>query len=112
MYIIKKSHTITNKINDSFTATEYHSENKNINFGIVELSGRYPEEGRVMNEISTELVYIKAGSGKVVIEGVEDSVLAGDVVIIKPGEKYFWEGDFTFMISSTPAWNPEQHKKV
>lgn len=59
-----------------------------------------------------ELAYIIKGSGKVVVEGEERQFNEGDLILIGADEKYFWEGDFVMFIFCTPAWYPEQHKKV
>jgi hypothetical protein len=36
----------------------------------------------------------------------------GDLVLIEPGEKYFWEGNMDLFIPCSPAWYPEQHKLI
>jgi quercetin dioxygenase-like cupin family protein len=66
----------------------------------------------VVNLKCKELAYVIGGFGKVVIEGQETEIEEGDLVLIEPEEKYFWDGDLVMFVSSTPAWYPEQHKKV
>lgn len=46
-------------------------------------------------------------------DGKEYSISAGDVVLIEPGEKFYWEGkDLNLFISCTPAFTIEQHQIV
>ena len=85
---------------------------KNINGAIIKLNGRYPDKGRMVNLECKELVYIIKGSGKITVENSETELKEGDLILIKPKEKYFWEGKFDMFVSCTPAWRPEQHKSV
>jgi len=65
---------------------------KDIDMSDVEISGRYPDGGRVVNEVCKELIFVQNGSGKIVIEGEEISLEKGDQALINPGEKYFYDG--------------------
>ena len=112
MKIIHKNQTEKFKNSDVCTAIEYPLGDKDINGAIVELSGRYPDEGRVVNLKCKELAYIIEGSGRVVVEGEEAMLNKGDLILIEAGEKYFWEGDLKMFVPCTPAWYPEQHKEV
>jgi quercetin dioxygenase-like cupin family protein len=47
-----------------------------------------------------------------VIEGKEINLKAGDLILIEPGEKFFWDGSMTLFIPCVPAWHPEQYRKV
>lgn len=91
---------------------EYPLGDKDINGVFVELTGREPDKGRVVNLKCKEMTYIINGSGKIVIEGKEIKVKAGDLILIEPGEKFFWEGKMTMFLSCVPAWNLGQYKKI
>jgi mannose-6-phosphate isomerase-like protein (cupin superfamily) len=112
MKIIHKNQTEKFKNGDNCTAIEYPMEDKDINGAIVELTGRYPTKGRVVNLDCKELAYIIKGLGKVVVEDKEINFEEGDLVLIEAGEKYFWDGNLTVFISCVPAWNPEQYRGV
>lgn len=69
------------------TVTEYPLlGEKNIDFAIATLSGRYPENGFVINTLSKELAYVSEGVGKLVIEGKTIELKSGDVLLIEAGE--------------------------
>ncbi len=89
---------------------EYPLGDKDINGAVIEVKGRYPDKGRVVNQKCKELVYVLDGSGKVVVEGKESSFNKGDLFLIEPGEKYFWQADCVVLICCSPAFYPEQHK--
>lgn len=91
---------------------EYPSDSKEINGAFVEMTGREPDAGRVVNIVCKELAYVIEGSGKIVIEGTELSLEKGDMVLIEPGEKFYWDGDMTLFLSCSPAWYLEQYKKT
>lgn len=99
-------------VGQALVSYEYPLPDKDINIAVVSLRGRYPEQGFVVNSVCTELVYIVAGQGTVVVGGEPLGVSEGDVVLIKPGQQYFWQGTVTMLISATPAWYSEQHKKI
>jgi len=112
MKIIRKNETQIFKNSETCTAIEYPMNDKDINGAIIELNGRYPDKGRTMNEKCKEMAYVIKGSGKVVVEEMEAQLNEGDLVLIEPGEKFFWEGNMTLFMPCVPAWSPEQHKQV
>ena len=91
---------------------EYPLGDKDINGAFVELTGREPDSGRAVNLVCKELAYVINGSGRLVIEGKEINLKNGDLVLIEPGEKFFWDGNMTLFLPCTPAWYPGQYKKV
>ncbi|MFA5932590.1 MAG: cupin domain-containing protein [Microgenomates group bacterium] len=112
MKIVKKEDVKRHENSALCTAYEYPIGDKDINGAVVEVSGRYPDSGRVVNLECKEMAYIIKGNGKVIVEDNEINLKEGDLVLIEPNEKYFWEGNLTMFVPCTPAWFPEQHKKV
>ncbi|NTU46098.1 cupin domain-containing protein [Candidatus Roizmanbacteria bacterium] len=112
MNIARKNDAETIIIGPTLTAYEYPVLDKTLHGTVMKLKGRYPVEGRVMNEICTEIGYVIEGSGKLILEGEEIKFEAGDQILIKPGERYYWEADATLFMPCAPAWYPEQHKEV
>lgn len=112
MKLVLKSQTETHKNSESCTAIEYPMGDEDINGAVVKLDGRYPTKGRVMNVKCKELCYVIEGSGKVVVNGQETILHQGDSILIEPGEAYFWDGQLTMFVPSSPAWYPGQHKEV
>jgi mannose-6-phosphate isomerase-like protein (cupin superfamily) len=91
-------------------AYEYPMQNSEINVALVEITQRYPDQGYAINHKSSEIGYILKGSGKLFTETAKVVLSCGDVVYIPRGEKYYWEGNMILVVSSTPAWHPEQHQ--
>src|SRR4051812_30468082 len=89
---------------------EYKLNDKNFDFAIIAISGRYPDQKRMVNTTCSEAVYIAKGSGKVVVEDITYSLQHGDLVLIEKGEKYFWDGNMELHITCRPAFFIEQHK--
>jgi mannose-6-phosphate isomerase-like protein (cupin superfamily) len=112
MKIVSENQAKKFKNSDRCIATEYPLGDKDINISIVEVSGRYPEKGRVTNLKCKELLQILDGSGKIFIEDKEIDFKAGDQILIEPGEKYYWDCQARMVASCTPAWYPEQHQEV
>lgn len=110
-YICKDA---ANKIKNSKTCTvrEYKLDRQNIDIAQVTISGRYPEDGSVKNNVSTEVCLVISGSGSIVVDKEKTLLQAGDVILIEPGEKFFWEGVMEIVISCSPAWSIEQYKQV
>ena len=112
MKVVYKRQTKRFKNSEVCTAIEYPLGDKDINGAVIELSGRYPDRGRVINLKCKELAYVIKGSGKVVVEGKEIKLKEGDMVLIEPKEKYYWEGKMIMFMPCAPAWHLEQHKEV
>jgi len=112
MKVIHKNQTKEHKNSDVCVAIEYPMGDKDINGAVIKLNGRYPDKGKVVNLKCKEMAYIIEGSGRVVVEGKETKLQGEDLVLIKPGEKYFWDGNMTMFVPCVPAWYPEQHKEV
>ena len=112
MKVISKEQTNIFQNSPVCKAIEYPLEDKDINGAVIELNGRYPDKGAVVNQKCKELAYIVKGSGKLVVEGKETLLNEGDLALIEAGEKYYWEGNMTMFMPCTPAWYPEQHKEV
>ena len=112
MQITTKSQRKEFKNGDYCIAFEYPREDKNINGAVIKLSGRYPDKGWAANEVCKEMGYIISGSGKLVVEDKEYELTAGDLVLINPGEKFYWQGDMEIFMPCAPAWSPNQYKTV
>ena len=69
----------------------------------------YPEIKQAINTTCKEIVYIQSGIGHVTVNPVEYALNPGDVVLIEPGEPFFWKGNMTLHIACTPAFTIEQH---
>lgn len=112
MKVVYKNQTEKFKNSEVCTAIEYPMNDKDINGAVVEINGRYPDKGRVVNLKCREMAYVVKGSGKIVVEGKEVELNEGDLALFEPGERYFWEGNLLMFMVCTPAWYPEQHKEV
>jgi mannose-6-phosphate isomerase-like protein (cupin superfamily) len=99
-------------VSKTMTAYEYPTQDPILNGAVVELTGRYPRKGRVVNEKVTELCFVLKGKGELIIEGEEIEFNEGDQLLIKPGQRYYWNAVATAYMSCTPAWYPDQHKEV
>lgn len=83
--------------------TEYPLHDAMLDVAIATIAGRYPENGRVVNQECKELAYVQDGAGKIVINNEEISLTAGDSIIIDAGEPYYWESNLQLVLSCRPA---------
>jgi len=112
MSVVKKSDRIKHLNSPVCIAYEYAHKDKNISIAFIELRGRYPDKGRVTNQICKEMVFVVKGEGKVEIDGNEFILNEGDTILIQPNQKFFWEGNLVLVMPCHPAWYPEQHVEV
>ncbi len=92
---------------------EYNIEDKDINYCIVDVDGRFPKEKWAVNHKCKQMAHVLDGDGVLVVHGVGAVKLKkDDVVLIDVEEKYYWEGKMRLGIPCTPAWYPEQHEDV
>ena len=92
---------------------EYNIEDKDINYCIVNINGRFPSKYKwAINRRCKEMAHVLRGSGILVVENKEYHLEQDDVVLIDVNEKYYWEGIFRLGIPCSPAWYPEQHEEM
>lgn len=89
---------------------EYPTKSSDISIAVAKITHRYPDEGYAVNHKCTEMGYVLKGSGKLVTQTKEANLSEGDVVYIAPGEKFYWEGNLTIVLPTTPAWTPDQYE--
>jgi mannose-6-phosphate isomerase-like protein (cupin superfamily) len=112
MNISRKTEAKRIKNGKTMIAYEYPVMNKTIHGAIIELNGRYPEKGRVVNKEVYELGFVIKGSGKIVIEDKEINFQKDDQLLIEPGQRYYWDAKATLFMPCSPNWYPKQHKQV
>jgi mannose-6-phosphate isomerase-like protein (cupin superfamily) len=61
---------------------------------------------------SAFVFYIIEGSGEWVIDGTPYPVEATDVVIVPPGTKFFYRGNFKQVCITAPAWEEAYEESV
>jgi len=110
--IIKKKNRIRYENSPKCIAYEYPLQDKDINVAFIEIDGRYPDKGWVVNEKVKEIVFVAEGRGKIVIEKSEHTLEDGDSILLLPKQRYFFEGKLKIVVSCHPAWYPKQHKNV
>lgn len=110
MKLVKFKDAVEFSNSDKCKGLEYPLNDKDINFSMATITGRYPEKGYCTNEECKELIYVINGSGTLNKKDEAIEFEKGDVILIDKKEKYFWDGNCTIIMPCTPAWNPEQHK--
>lgn len=85
---------------------------KDLDFCINTISGRYPEKGYVENLKCKEICYILEGTGSINKKDEKINFKQGDVILIDKEEIYFWEGNCKIIMICTPAWYKEQCKLI
>lgn len=108
--IIKKSERVRHENSEKCTAYEYPFDEKDINLAYIEIDGRYPDSGFALNREVKEMLFVASGTGSVTIEGERFEISEGDVVLIRPGKRYFIEGSLRLVVPCHPSWNPEQYE--
>ena len=112
MKYISKENSLKGTDVDNCKVDEYSFGDKDIDVGVVHLTGRYPKEGYCLNEISKEVIYILEGTGKICFESDEVYFKKDDAIFIEPNTKYYWVGECVATMTCTPAFSPKQYKLV
>lgn len=98
--------------NGAVTVNEFNfTGDSTLNDAKITITGRYPESGYAVNDISTALLSVEDGRGEIVIKGnIPNTVSVGDRLLIKPGEPYAIValGQLVLRYIATPAWTPDQ----
>ncbi len=112
MKIISASETEQYENGETCVVSEYRLEDDRIDAAVAKIDGRYPDAGWVRNTESKEIAYVLSGIGKLICEEEERLIAKGDVVLIEPNEKFYWEGKMELLISCTPAWKYAQYEHI
>ena len=111
MKYIKKENAEIGQNSDICKTKEYSFGDKDIDLGIATVTGRFPQKGYAMNEISKELVYVLEGEGILCTKEQTIHFSKGDSILILPNEKYYYETKHAVLsLTCTPAWSINQHK--
>ena len=112
MKIVKSSDAQIIKNRDTSKLLEYSIclNDKDIDFCINTISGRYPQKGYCTNEKCKEICYILEGTGTLNKKDESINFEKGDVILIEKEEIYYWNGNCKIIMICTPAWNKEQCK--
>ncbi len=114
MKIVKKYKAVSIVNSDTSKLLEYSVElnDKDIDFAINTINGRYPETGYCSNTKCKELAYILEGSGSLNKKDEYLEFNQGDLLLIDKEEVYYWEGNCKIIMICTPAWYKEQCKLI
>lgn len=112
MKIVKRENAKIIKNSDTSWLLEYSIDlaDKDIDFAINHISGRYLESGFCTNQECKELVYVLDGFGTLNKNNCSISFSKGDVLLIDKKEIYFWEGKCQVIMICIPTWYREQCK--
>jgi mannose-6-phosphate isomerase-like protein (cupin superfamily) len=113
MKISLKHQAIDKHSNNVCIVTEHILiKDKMLDMASAKLTGRYLSIGYALNQECKEMAYVSDGAGIIVVNGKEHMIQTGDLILIEPGEKFYWEGNMTIVIACTPAWTKEQYQLV
>ena len=112
MKIVRQGDAEILKNCDTSSLLEYSIKlnEKNIDFCINTITGRYPQKGYCTNEVCQEICYILEGSGSINKKNGVINFKQGDVIFIDKKDIYFWHGACKIIMICTPAWYKEQCK--
>ena len=112
MQIVKQKKAKRVDASPTTSVEEYVMAEKHISGATAIISGRYPEKGLATNTVSTELVLVLSGNGVIGYRGKETQIEMGDCILLRPKEKYYWDGHLALFIVCTPTWRPKQHHVI
>ncbi|WP_430497057.1 cupin domain-containing protein [Micromonospora trifolii] len=73
------------------------------------LAGVHPP---VINRVSDRAYYILKGSASVVVDGRDFTAKAGDLVVIKSGQKHQIRGEVEFLVITSPSFDPANEESA
>ena len=112
MKLTRKKEREKRKNSDKCFSYIYPINDEDLDISFIEIKGRYPDKGFVMNEKVKELIFVQKGKGKIFNQDKFYNLEEGDEVLILSKEKYFFEGKLKLIAACSPAWYQEQHKSI
>ncbi len=108
MQIVKQQEIVVHDAHGNSKVYEYYMQDKKIDLCVVNVNGRVPEKGQLVNSEYTCVCYVLDGEG----EFCGQAISKGDAFNILSAEKYWFDGNFSMVMSGTPAFDPGQNKIV
>jgi len=112
MQIVKQKQTHWVETAPTTTVEEYLMRDTRISGATAIISGRYPEKGYAVNMVCHEMALVLSGSGYVGTKKKKMPIVLGDCILIKPKEKFYWQGHIAIFMVCAPRWTDKQHKIV
>ncbi|MEC3979527.1 hypothetical protein [Amycolatopsis sp. H20-H5] len=112
MDVRRSNEAIEYKNSGACLAYEYELPSDSVNAAVIELAGRYPDEGWALNTACTSLVHIVKGNGTISTAQTKEDLSTDDQVLLMPNEKYFFDGNMKLLYIASPAWTTEQAEHV
>ena len=114
MKLIKKENAVNITNSNTSKLLEYSIElnEKDIDFAINTITGRYPETGYCSNLECKEMAYILEGNVSINKKDEKIEFNQGDLLLIDKKEVYYWQGNCKIIMICTPAWYKEQCKLI
>lgn len=112
MQIVKQKKTRRVEASTTTSVEEYCMRGSAISGSTAIIYGRYPEKGFAVNTKSYELALVISGNGHIGTKRKKVAIELGDCILIKPDEKFYWDGHMAIFIACSPKWTSRQHKIV
>lgn len=99
------------KNSDACEGVVYTAEYAPLDIATLSITGRYPEGGWAMNEVSHEMVFVQRGLGWLALrdQGKLINLKEGDGVYVPAGERFAWGGDMAIVMACYPPFSPDQY---
>ncbi len=104
----------TNKVMNSEKCViyEYLFGSEKTSLALVEIDGKYPDDGFAINKVFEEIILVLNGKGKIIIENKKYELKKNHAVLLKPNKKYRYEGNLKLATFTSPAFKMENHEVV
>lgn len=112
MNIIPSSEAKKVQATSTTTIWEFPMDDQAISGAVAEIKERYPEQGYAVNTVSKELAFVISGNGYVITPNAKNPIRTGDLIFLDKGERFAWEGNLTLFLTTTPKFDPKQHRIV
>jgi mannose-6-phosphate isomerase-like protein (cupin superfamily) len=95
------------------TVQKYSFPSSRLGLVTAEIKGRYPKQGKVLNEVSDETYYVMSGSCTIHHQSGEYFIEEGDVFYLPAGKWWWVEADLlSIVVCTAPPWSAEQYRQL
>lgn len=110
---IRKDETQEFQNGESCVVRVYDFAFEGLGLATAEIDGRYPDEGRMVNDACDEVYFVQSGSGMVHHASGDHPLEEGDLFFFEKGKPYWVEGKIlSLVVCTAPPWYPEQHRQL
>jgi mannose-6-phosphate isomerase-like protein (cupin superfamily) len=111
--LIKNEEAIDDFKSDKIKIRKYQFPSTTLGLAVANINARYPDDGKVCNEICDETWFVVSGQGTLYHQEGVFNIRQNDAFYLPKGKWYWVETEgLRIVVSTSPPWMPDQQRHL